>query len=192
MADKKKKPEKNIKDDQAEVTAAEGVEPEEGETEEEGPDEKKEASQEAGKEEPLSKEEETWQEQYTRLMADFQNYKKRTEKEKADVYSFANEKIMTDLLQVVDNFERALESDTEDEAYREGMKMILRQLLDIMEAAGLEEIEAKGEEFDPNFHHAVMQDKNEEFGPGIVTEVLQKGYTLNGKVIRPSMVKVNE
>lgn len=139
-----------------------------------------------------SEEDEAWSDKYTRLMADFQNYKKRTEKEKADVYSFANEKIMTDLLQVIDNFERALGSECQDEAYAEGMQMIFKQLTDILKSAGLEEIEAVGHDFDPNFHHAVLTDSDPEFDSGKVTEVLQKGYKLNGKVIRPSMVKVNE
>ncbi|MBR2547437.1 MAG: nucleotide exchange factor GrpE [Eubacterium sp.] len=139
-----------------------------------------------------SEEDEAWNEKYTRLMADFQNFRKRTEKEKADVYSFANEKIMTDLLQVIDNFERALGSDCQDQAYAEGMQMIFKQLTDILKNSGLEEIEAVGHDFDPNFHHAVLTDSNPDFDSGKVTEVLQKGYKLNGKVIRPSMVKVNE
>lgn len=139
-----------------------------------------------------SEEDEAWSDKYARLMADFQNFKKRTEKEKADVYSFANEKIMTDLLQVIDNFERALGSECQDQAYAEGMQMIFKQFTDILKGAGLEEIEAVGHDFDPNFHHAVLTDSNPDFDSGKVTEVLQKGYKLNGKVIRPSMVKVNE
>ena len=125
-------------------------------------------------------------------MADFQYFRKRTEKEKADVYSFANERIMTDLLQVMDNFERALGSECQDQAYAEGMQMIFKQFTDILKNSGLEEIEAVGHDFDPNFHHAVLTDSNPDFDSGKVTEVLQKGYKLNGKVIRPSMVKVNE
>ena len=139
-----------------------------------------------------SEEEEAWNEKYTRLMADFQNFRKRTDKEKADVYSYANEKIMTDLLTVLDNFERALGSECRDDAYAEGMKMIFKQFTDILTASGLEEIDAVGQDFDPNFHHAVLTDNNADFDSGKVTEVLQKGYKLNGKVIRPSMVKVNE
>lgn len=139
-----------------------------------------------------SEEEEAWSEKYTRLMADFQNFRKRTDKEKADVYSYANEKIMTDLLTVLDNFERALGSECRDDAYAEGMKMIFKQFTDILTASGLEEIDAVGQDFDPNFHHAVLTDNNADFDSGKVTEVLQKGYKLNGKVIRPSMVKVNE
>lgn len=152
----------------------------------------KEAAPEEEAKNDASKDDETWSEKYTRLMADFQNFRKRTDKEKADVYSFANEKIMTDLLAVLDNFERALDSECKDEAYAEGMKMIFKQLQDILTASGLEVIDAVGQDFDPNFHHAVLTDNNEDFDSGKVTEVLQKGYKLNGKVIRPSMVKVNE
>ena len=154
--------------------------------------EQKEAAPDEDAKSDASQDDETWSEKYTRLMADFQNFRKRTDKEKADVYSFANEKIMTDLLAVLDNFERALDSECKDEAYAEGMKMIFKQLTDILTASGLEEIDAVGQDFDPNFHHAVLTDNNEDFDSGKVTEVLQKGYKLNGKVIRPSMVKVNE
>ena len=176
------------------------AEPEEEEAAEEnsGQQEEKPEDAEAGKDEgksgsaAASEEEEAWSDKYTRLMADFQNFKKRTEKEKADVYSFANEKIMTDLLQVIDNFERALGSECQDQAYAEGMQMIFKQFTDILKNSGLEEIEAVGHDFDPNFHHAVLTDSNPDFDSGKVTEVLQKGYKLNGKVIRPSMVKVNE
>lgn len=127
---------------------------------------------------------------YMRLMADFQNYKKRVEKEKSDIYSYANEKLVIELLNVLDNFERALEHEGEDKSFHEGMKMIFRQFLDVLEKSGLKEIEALGEEFDPNFHNAVMNEDTEEYESGKVSGVMQKGYTLNGKVIRPSMVKV--
>ena len=150
------------------------------------------AEEASGDDANASEEDEAWSEKYTRLMADFQNFRKRTDKEKADVYSYANEKIMTDLLTVLDNFERALGSECKDEPYAEGMKMIFKQLTDILTAAGLEEIDAVGQDFDPNFHHAVLTDNNADFDSGKVTDVLQKGYKLNGKVIRPSMVKVNE
>lgn len=128
---------------------------------------------------------------YQRLMADFQNYKRRTEKEKSDIYAYANEKLILGLLEVIDNFERAVLSETADEKYAEGMEMIFKQLKGVLEKSGLEEIKALGEGFDPNFHNAVMTEDNDQFESGSVTEVLQKGYTLNGKVIRPSMVKVN-
>lgn len=155
------------------------------------PDEKEEKEDEKKKEDAGDKEEDA-DARYVRLMADFQNYKRRTEKEKADVYAYANEKIVTQLLQVLDNFERALQSECEDKKYAEGMSMIFKQLTDVLDKSGLEEIEALGQDFDPNFHHAVLTDSSDDFGSGQVTEVLQKGYKFNNKVIRPAMVKVNE
>ena len=127
---------------------------------------------------------------YMRLMADFQNYKKRVEKEKSDIYSYANEKLATELLTVLDNFERALEHEGENDSFKEGMEMIFKQLFDVLEKAGLKELPALVEEFDTNFHNAVMNEDTQEYESGIVSGVMQKGYTLNGKVIRPSMVRV--
>ena len=127
---------------------------------------------------------------YLRLMADFQNYKKRVEKEKKDLYSYANEKLVTEQLEVLDNFERALEQETSDESFKKGMEMIFKQLSNVLEKSGLAEIAALGEDFDPNVHNAVMTEETEDYESGKVSGVMQKGYTLNGKVIRPSMVKV--
>ena len=129
---------------------------------------------------------------YLRLMAEFQNYKKRVAKEKADIHSYANEKIVTELLEVLDNFERALAAanSTDVEGYAQGMKLIFDQLLGVLTKSGLVEVKALGEEFDPNMHNAVMTTDSEEYDSNKVCSVLQKGYTLNGKVIRPSMVTV--
>lgn len=129
---------------------------------------------------------------YLRLMAEFQNYKKRVAKEKSDIHSYANEKIVTELLEVLDNFERALATDnsTDVEGYAQGMKLIFDQLLGVLTKSGLVEMKALGEEFDPNMHNAVMTADSEEYDSNKVCSVLQKGYTLNGKVIRPSMVTV--
>lgn len=149
-------------------------------------------------EEPADKaaadaEEEALQARYMRLMADFQNFKRRTEKEKSDIYAFANEKIVKELLDVIDNFERALAvgNGADGEKFLEGMEMILKQLLGVLEKAGVAEIKALGEDFDPNFHNAVMTEDSTEYESGKVTAVLQKGYTLNGRVVRPTMVKVS-
>ena len=157
------------------------------------PEEKEDAAQkendkseEAAKKEP----EEDSDTRYMRLMADFQNYKRRVEKEKTDLYSYANEKLVTEMLDVIDNFERALEHEEVGDGFKEGMEMIFKQLSDVLKKAGLAEIPALGEEFDPNFHNAVMTEETEEYESGKVSGVMQKGYTLNGKVIRPSMVKV--
>lgn len=135
-------------------------------------------------------EEEALNARYLRLMADFQNFKRRTEKEKNDIYAFANEKIISELLNVIDNFERALAAGNADDSFYKGMEMILKQLQGVLDKAGASEIKALGEDFDPNFHSAVMTEDSTEYESGKVTEVLQKGYILNNKVIRPAMVKV--
>ena len=154
--------------------------------------EEAESQEETGAETPeQAEEDEALQTKYLRLMADFQNYKRRAEKEKGDIYAYANEKIVVELLTVMDNFERALQHEAADEGFAEGMRMIFKQLTGVLEKAGLEEIKAEGEDFDPNFHNAVMTEDNADYESGKVTEVLQKGYLLNKKVIRPSMVKVN-
>lgn len=129
---------------------------------------------------------------YLRLMAEFQNYKKRVAKEKTDIHSYANEKIVTELLEVLDNFERALASETsvEAEGYAQGMKLIFDQLLGVLTKSGLEEVKALGEDFDPNLHNAVMTSDSDEYDSNKVCNVLQKGYSLNGRVIRPAMVTV--
>ena len=130
-------------------------------------------------------------EKYMRLMAEFQNYKKRVAKEKQDIQSFANEKIITELLEVLDNFERSLEhSGDADENYVKGMEMIFQQLKTAMEKAVLKEIQALGEDFEPAVHNAVMQEESDELESGKVSKGLQKGYKLNDKVIRAAMVAV--
>ncbi|HVI40335.1 MAG TPA: nucleotide exchange factor GrpE [Anaerovoracaceae bacterium] len=140
----------------------------------------------------VTKEEEELNIRYLRLAADFQNYKRRAEKEKSDIYAYANEKIVVELLDVIDNFERALEHSTDSEGFAEGMNMIFKQLRGVLEKSGTEEMSAIGEQFDPNFHHAVLAENSVEYDSGKVTQVLQKGYMLNKKVIRPAMVKVAE
>lgn len=129
---------------------------------------------------------------YMRLMAEFQNYKKRVAKEKSDIHAYANENIVSGLLEVIDNFERALESDAaaDAEGYAKGMELTLTKMLDVLTKAGLAEIPALGEDFDPALHNAVMTEESDEYESGKVSKVMQKGYTLNNKVIRPSMVAV--
>ena len=128
---------------------------------------------------------------YVRLMAEFQNYKKRVSKEKDDLRNYANENLVLSLLEVLDNFERALKHDADDEGFVAGMQMIFKQMLEKLNKAGLEEIKALGTDFDPNFHNAVLTGDDPKYESGKVTDVMQKGYTLNGKVIRAAMVKVN-
>lgn len=137
-----------------------------------------------------SEEEESLQMQLLRLQADFQNYRNRKDKERKDVIRLANESLIMKLLEVVDNFERALCSEKEKDAFYEGMEMIHQQLLGVLQAQGLEVIESDGVLFDPKFHQAVMAEDSEEVEKEHIIETLQKGYMLHGKVIRPAMVKV--
>ena len=177
-------------DEAEEVKAEEAEEKAEGEAAEESEAEKEEEAKKA--EEEAKKAEEAESERYMRLMAEFQNFKRRVAKEKSDIHAYANEKIVGDLLPVLDNFERALDTETEDEGYAKGMQLIFEQLKTALGNAGLEEIKAMDEVFDPNVHNAVMTETIEEKEDGTVTKVLQKGYKLKDKVVRPSMVAVNK
>lgn len=130
-----------------------------------------------------------------RMQAEFQNFKKRVEKEKADIYKFANEKLVIELLGVMDNVERAIGSMDTDETSKnvvDGVQMIQKTLEDFLTKHQVAVIEAVGEAFDPQKHHAVMTEASEEYPSETVIEEFQRGYELNGKVVRPSMVKVSE
>jgi len=153
------------------------------------PGDAEEASEDAKDDAKSAEAEES--ERYMRLMAEFQNFKRRSAKEKSDIHAYANEKIVTELLPVLDNFERALDTTGDDiEGYAKGMELIFEQLKTALEHAGLKEIESAGETFDPNVHNAVMTEESDELESGKVGKVLQKGYKLNDKVIRPAMVSV--
>ena len=180
-------------DEAEEVKAEEAEEKAEGEAAEEAEKEEAPKEDEANKaEEEAKKAEEAESERYMRLMAEFQNFKRRVAREKSDIHAYANEKIVGELLPVLDNFERALDTETEDEGYAKGMQLIFEQLKTALNNAGLEEIKAMDEEFDPNVHNAVMTETIEEKEDGTITKVLQKGYKLKDKVVRPSMVAVNK
>lgn len=129
----------------------------------------------------------------TRQMAEFDNFRKRTEKEKAQMYEIGAKDIIEKILPVVDNFERGLSSVTEEEKatpFAEGMEKIYKQLMTTLEAIGVKPIEAVGKEFDPDFHNAVMHVEDEELGENIIAEEFQKGYMYHDSVVRHSMVKV--
>ncbi len=191
MSKEQKAVEKEIAADDLKTKETEDTEAAES-TEEGAKTEGQEAQPEnAGEEKsPEAVTEEEANQKYLRLMADFQNYKRRTEKDKSDIYAYANEKLVSELLDVIDNFERALAHGEGDEGFVQGMNNIFKIFKGVLEKSGLEEIEAMGIEFDPNFHNAVMTEESSEYESGHITQVLQKGYKLNGKVIRPSMVKV--
>ena len=125
-----------------------------------------------------------------RTMAEFDNFRKRTEKEKSSMYIIGAKEIVEKILPVVDNFERGLAQAPEGDAFADGMKMIYKQLMTALDEMGVKEIEAKGKEFDPNLHNAVMHVEDENAGTNEVVEVFQKGYTYKDFVVRHSMVKV--
>jgi hypothetical protein len=126
-----------------------------------------------------------------RLQADFENFRRRTAKEKEELTAVITQNMLTDLLPLLDNFERAMMVEQTDiEAFQKGMEMIFTQLREVMEKHGLEKIEAEGQVFDPNLHQAVMRVENPDVEDGMITQVLQQGYRAKGRVIRPSMVQV--
>lgn len=132
---------------------------------------------------------------YLRLQADFDNFRRRTRLDIEAGEKYKAQTLVTELLPTLDNFERALQIEADNEQTRsllQGMEMVYRSLIDALKKEGVEPIEAVGKEFDPNFHQAVMQGEDENFGSNIVTAEFQKGYMLKDRVIRPSMVKVNQ
>lgn len=130
-----------------------------------------------------------------RQMAEFDNFRKRTEKEKQQMYSVGAAEVVEKLLPVVDNFERGLAAMTEEEkatSFAQGIELVYKQLMTAFEDMGVTVVEAEGVEFNPDFHNAVMQAPSDKYESGIVTQELQKGYLYKDKVIRHSMVMVAE
>jgi molecular chaperone GrpE len=145
------------------------------------------------KKEKLKEELDEMTDKYTRLFAEFQNFRSRNEKEKIQNYEMGEKNIIEKLLPIVDNFERGIEALSEEELKSpvgEGMKLIYKQLTDTLKEMGVEEIEAEGKEFDPELHNAVMHEENDEYEENVIIEVLQKGYKFHDAVIRHSLVKV--
>ena len=172
----------------------------EGETEEDSKEEpKKEAKEKKsffGKKNKKDKKDEQIEELTDRLkrqMAEFDNFRKRTEKEKSAMFEVGAKSVIEKMLPVIDNFERGLATLSEEEKeqpFAQGMDKIYRQLLASLEELGVKVIEAEGNEFDPNFHNAVMHVDDEQYGENVVAEELQKGYMYRDSVVRHSMVKV--
>ena len=130
-----------------------------------------------------------------RQMAEFENFRKRTDKEKAQMFEQGQSNVLEKLLPVIDNFERGLAAVPEEEkdgAFADGMNKIYKQLVKQLEDLGVTPIEAVGKEFDPNLHNAVMQVQSEEFESGVVAQELQKGYMFHDTVLRHSMVAVSQ
>ena len=152
-----------------------------------------EAAEEA--QEPIAEEklQQTIREQedkYLRLLAEYDNYRKRSQKEKENAWTTAKADTIKELLPVYDNLERALKQETADEAYAKGVQMTMQQLKTVLEKLGVEEIPAQGEPFDPNVHNAVMHMEDDTLGENIVAEVFQAGFKMGEKIIRHAMVKV--
>lgn len=192
MSTKKENPAEEIEEEKTGETAAEETE---NKTEEKADSKKdKKNKKESKKEieikeaaEKLIKEE---KEKYLRLCAEYDNFRKRSQKERESLYTDIKADTLLKFLPVYDNLERALAQSTADEAYRKGVEMIMTQFNTTLEKLGITEIEALGKTFDPNMHNAVMHVEDENFGENEVVEVFQKGFKLNDKVIRFAMVKV--
>lgn len=152
-----------------------------------------EAEKASGKKDPKDAKIEELQDRLRRQMAEFDNFRKRTEKEKSAMYEVGARDIIEKILPVLDNFERGLAAVPEDEkgsSFAEGIEKIYKQFVKTLEDAGVEAIEAKGQQFDPNLHNAVMHVEDDQFGENEISQELQKGYKYRGTVVRHSMVQV--
>ena len=204
MADKKKEKAEEVKEEIKEEEAV-AEEQKEGAAEEENKEEvTKEAAEDTAGEEapkegkkekkdPMQEKLDELNDKVMRQMAEFDNFRRRSEKEKQAMFETGAKSVIEKLLPIVDNFERGLAAIPEEEAktaFAEGMQKVYRQLMDELEKLEVKPIEAVGQEFDPNFHNAVMHVEDEEAGENVVVEELQKGYTYRENVVRHSMVKV--
>ena len=176
----------HTEEDNGETSA--GTENQEAETRENEAKEAKDA-----KKNPKDAQIEELQDRLKRQMAEFDNFRKRTEKEKAAMYEIGAKDIIEKILPVLDNFERGLAAVPEDEkgsSFAEGIEKIYKQFVKTLEDAGVESIEAVGKQFDPNLHNAVMHVEDEKYGENEIAMELQKGYKYRGSVVRHSMVQV--
>ena len=180
--------------EEAAEQTADDSEPESGEDkDEESKAEKKKLFGKKNKKDKKDEKIEELTDRLTRQMAEFDNFRKRTEKEKSQMYEIGARDIIEKILPIVDNFERGLSSMPEEEKatpFAEGMEKVYKQLMTTLESIDVKPIEAVGKEFDPDFHNAVMHVEDEELGENIIAEEFQKGYTYRNNVVRHSMVKV--
>lgn len=206
MSEESKKPEEMQEEESCQNIPEEGEETVSGEAADgdgNEQDTKEPDAEEQGAEEPQSPVEEKQEkkdkktaqieeltDRLQRNMAEFDNYRKRTEKEKASMYVIGAKEVVEKILPVVDNFERGLAAAEEGDAFAEGMQMVYKQLMNALSEMGVQPIEALGQTFDPNLHNAVMHVEDPEAGDNTVVEELQKGYLYKEFVVRHSMVKV--
>ena len=196
----KKKDEQKLEEMQQEIDEAEAAQEDAAEgSEEEAPEE---AASEAaamqeeiealkGQVEKLTGDLQEKKDRLLRLQADFDNFRRRSAKEREEISAVVTQNFCKDMLPLLDNFERAMAAETKDvEAFQKGVEMIFTQFQEVLKKNGLEQIEAVGKKFDPNFHQAVMRVEDPEKEDDTVAQELQKGYMVKGRVIRPSMVQV--
>ena len=196
----KKKDEQKLEEMQQEIDEAEAAQEDAAEgSEEEAPEE---AASEAaamqeeiealkGQDEKLTGDLQEKKDRLLRLQADFDNFRRRSAKEREEISAVVTQNFCKDMLPLLDNFERAMAAETKDvEAFQKGVEMIFTQFQEVLKKNGLEQIEAVGQKFDPNFHQAVMRVEDPEREDDTVAQELQKGYMVKGRVIRPSMVQV--
>ena len=195
----KKKDEQKLEEMQQEINAAGNDEAEEAEEAENAASESAETeaeNQESQDEaavqlEKLTADLKEKEDRILRLQADFENFRRRTSKEKEELSAVVTQGILKDMLPLLDNFERAMAAEAKDgEAFQKGVEMIFTQFTEILKKNGLEHIEVEGQKFDPNFHQAVMRVQNADMEDDDIAQELQKGYMVKGRVIRPSMVQV--
>ena len=160
------------------------------ETAEEIKEETAAAEEVKAEEKPVSDEMAALNDKYLRVCAEYDNFRRRSQKEKEAIYGEVRAATAEKFLPVYDNLERALKQPTEDEAYRKGVEMIMTQFITTLEKLGISPIESVGQTFDPNFHNAVMHVEDEEKGENEIVEEFQKGFKVGDKIIRFSMVKV--
>ena len=185
------KEDENVTSTEETAETAENTDAEASEADSEDPDKKKSFFKK--KKDKKDEQIEELTDKVKRQMAEFDNFRKRTEKEKSQMYDMGAKTIVEKILPVIDNFERGLAAvpeDNKEDAFVVGMDKIYRQMLTVLEEAGVKPIEAVGAEFDPNFHNAVMHVEDETLGENVVAEELQKGYMYRDTVVRHSMVKV--
>lgn len=174
--------------DQSPEETVETPAPEAAEAQEPAPEE--EAPQPAGEAEKLQEALREKEDQYLRLLAEYDNYRKRSQKEKESLYTDIRSETVEKFLPVYDNLERALAQETQDAAFKKGVEMTMNQLVSVMEKLGVVSFGAAGEAFDPQLHNAVMHVEDEALGENVIAEVFQKGFKVGDKVVRFAMVKV--
>lgn len=196
----KKKDEQKLEEMQQEIDEAEAAQEDAAEgSEEEAPEEaaavdaamQEEIEALKGQVDGLNKDLQEKKDRLLRLQADFDNFRRRSAKEREGISAVVTQNFCKDMLPLLDNFERAMAAETKDvEAFQKGVEMIFTQFQEILKKNGLEHIEAIGQKFDPNFHQAVMRVEDPDKEDDTVAQELQKGYMVKGRVIRPSMVQV--